>query len=125
MVGNISKWGCGTILVLIAFVVAVGIAGGAVRRERLERLAGDSGTPGALVKQLSGAEATAGTWVGSDVAARGELLAGQAIVVAVEADWVSGIAVELGLSLLLGGKGGTVEYVLCRSLVRETSGQNH
>ena len=27
MVGNISKWGCGTILVLIAFVVAVGIAG--------------------------------------------------------------------------------------------------
>jgi hypothetical protein len=27
LVGNISKWGCGTILVLIAFVVAVGIAG--------------------------------------------------------------------------------------------------
>ena len=37
MVGNISKWGCGTILVLIAFVVAVGIAGAILLPEPDER----------------------------------------------------------------------------------------
>ena len=54
-----------------------------------------------------------------------EILAGYAVVVVVEVVGVRGVAVELGLSLFLIGKVGTVECVLRRSLVGETSGQNN
>jgi hypothetical protein len=76
-------------------------------------------------RRRSGARASGACGCRSAVPARWEILAGYAIVVAVEIVWVRGVTVELGLGFFLVGEGGAVECVLRRSLVSETSGQNH
>jgi hypothetical protein len=51
-------------------------------------------------------------------AARWKIFAGYAVVVGVEIVGVRGVAVVHSLSFFLGGEGGTVEDILCLSLVR-------
>jgi hypothetical protein len=69
-------------------------------------------------RRTSGARAGGGACgCRSAVPARWEILAGYAVVVGVEIVRVRGVAVELGLSIFLIDKVGTVECVLRRSLV--------